>query len=165
MSRPGSRAGSAKKGKKEKPKPPKKVIAELTEQNEQLSTELTQIKTEAEQMRSKIELLSKKIVEGTNKKDLFRMYRIDDKTDLMLLTTDVLLDMVGNLVLKKTIQEKSVESRVEDLETRVTEMSLDIAKMTAKTMAYENGIHEISKCSGIEDIKDRLCQLTLLAGK
>ena len=83
----------------------------------------------------------------------------------MSLTTDILLDMVNKLLVKKTIQEKSVESRVEDLETRVTEMSLDIAKMTAKTMAYENGIHQISKCTDMEDIKDKLCQLTLLAGE
>lgn len=165
MSRPASRKGSAKgkkgKGKKEKPKTPKQMVAELTEQNEKLTTELTTVKNEADGMRFKLDALSKKLVASVNKKE----FKISTDTDPNTLSLDTLLDMLGKLVVKKRINEMSVEARAEELETRVTEMSMDLAKMTKKTLAYETGLADIANSSDLEEIRDRVYSLQLIAGQ
>lgn len=161
MSRPGSRKGKAKgKGKKEKPKTPKQLVAELTEQNENLTTELTTLKNEADGLRTKLDALSKKLVSSVNKKE----FNITEETDPNSVNLEALLEMLGKLIVKKQINEMSVEARAEELETRVTEMSMMIAKMTKKTLAYETGLDDIAKCDDLDTIKDRVYRLQLISG-
>ena len=61
-------------------------------------------------------------------------------------------------------QEMSVEARTEELELRVTEMSMDIARNTKKCLAYESGFQHLLNCSSIDEVKDRVYQLQLIAG-
>lgn len=158
MSRPGSRKG---KGKKEAAKSPKKVIAELTEENTQLKEQLEQLTQQNAFMTGKMIAVTNQIVNSVNKRDFF----ITDQTDLSQLTTDVLLEMINKLVVKKRIQEGSVEARTEELETRVTEMSLDIAKLTKKTFAYETGLDDIINSPNLDSVRDKVYQLQFIAGK
>ena len=59
----------------------------------------------------------------------------------------------------------SVEARTEELELRVTEMSMDIARNTQKCLAYESGFQHLLNCSSIDEVKDRVYQLQLIAGR
>ena len=98
MSRPSSRRGKA--GKKKGAKTPKKQIAELTEQNAQLTEQLDSTRLLYQQLQSKMDIVTDKLVNSINKRD----FCISDKTDLTQLTADVLTEMIEKLVVKKKIQ-------------------------------------------------------------
>ena len=160
MSRPTSSKGS-KKGKRGSAKTPKKQIAELTEQNNLLTEEINSLRNENDTIKLKLETLVGKMFEVLQKKE----FGIKESTNYADIPLDILIQMMGKLITKKKLQEMSVEARVEELETRVTQMSMEIAKMTKKTMAYENGLQDLLKCERIDDAHDRVYQLQLIAGK
>ena len=159
MSRPTSSKGS-KKGKRGSAKTPKKQIAELTEQNNLLTEELNSLRNEGDTLKVKLDTLVGKMFEVLPKKE----FGIKDTTKYADIPLETLIQMMGKLIVKMRLQEMSVEARVEELETRVTQMSMDIAKMTKKTMAYENGLHDLVKCENIDDTHDRVYQLQVIAG-
>ncbi len=159
MSRPGSRRAKSPKVKK---LTPKQQITQLTEQNEQLTVELNNLKTANEEMTLKVEAMTRKILDGTeNKKE----FGITDQTELMKIGVDILLQMIEKLVVKKQIYNLSVEARAEELEKRVTQMSIDLSKVTKKMFAYEQGLADIQKCGDIEEARDKVYQLQLIAGE
>ena len=160
MSRPQSSKGS-KKGKRGSAKTPKKQIAELTEQNTLLTEELNALQNENDMLKVKIETIISRMLEVLPRKQ----FGIKDDTKYTEIPLDTLSAMMGKLIVKKKLQEVSVEARVEELETRVTQMSMDIAKMTKKTVAYENGLHDLLKTKDIDDVYDRVYQLQLIAGR
>ena len=160
MSRPQSSKGS-KKGKRGSAKTPKKQIAELTEQNTLLTEELNSLRNENDILKIKIETTIGRMLEVLPKKQ----FGIKDDTKYSEIPLDTLSTMMDKLIVKKKLQDVSVEARVEELETRVTQMSMDIAKMTKKTIAYENGLHDLLKTKDIDDVYDRVYQLQLIAGK
>ena len=159
MSRPQSSKGS-KKGKRGSAKTPKKQIAELTEQNSLLTEELNSLRNENDMLKVKIETTVSRMLEVLPRKQ----FGIKDDTKYSEIPLDTLNAMMGKLIVKKKLQEVSVEARVEELETRVTQMSMDIAKMTKKTVAYENGLHDLLKTKDIDDVYNRVYQLQLIAG-
>ena len=154
-----SRKGSGK-GKKGSAKSPKVQIKELTEQNAQLTEELIALKNQHQELSNKLSCTVSKILEGVNKRE----FMIKDTTNPIDIPTDTLLTMVGKMIVKKRISDMSVEALVEQLETRVTKMSMDIARMTKKTLAYENGLEDLLTCRSMEDVRDRVYQLQLIAG-
>lgn len=154
-----SRKGSGK-GKKGSAKSPKVQIKELTEQNATLNEELISLKNQHEELRNKMDCTVRKILEGVSRKD----FNIKEATDPLDITTDCLLNMVGKMIIKKKIMDMSVEARVEQLETRVTQMTIDIAKYSKKTLAYENGLQDLLNSHNMEDVRDRVYQLQLIAG-
>ena len=160
MSRPQSSKGS-KKGKRGSAKTPKKQIAELTEQNNILTEELNSLRNENDTLKIKIETIISRILEVLPRKQ----FGIKDDTKYSDIPLDTLSVMMEKLIVKKKLQEMSVEARAEELETRVTQMSMDIAKMTKKTIAYENGLQDLLKTKDIDDVYDRVYQLQLIAGK
>ncbi len=159
MSRPSSRG--AKKGKKGSAKTPKKQIAELTEQNNLLTEELNALRAENDTLKVKLDTMIQKMLEGIKKKE----FNLKDGVNAMEIPLDTLIQIIGKLIVKRKLQEMSVEARVEELETRVTQMSMDIAKMTKKTVAYETGLQDILNCYHLDDVRDRVYQLQLIAGK
>ena len=156
-----SRPQSSKKGKRGSAKTPKKQIAEITEQNNLLTEELNSIRNEKDMLKIKIETTIGRMLEVLPRKQ----FGIKDDTKYSDIPLDTLSAMMGKLIVKKKLQELSVEARVEELETRVTQMSMDIAKMTKKTIAYENGLQDLLKTKDIDDVYDRVYQLQLIAGK
>ena len=158
------RPKSGKKSKKEKPKPPKVQIKELTEANELLTQELNTLKNEAEDMRNKLIAVNSKIVTGLDKKSLQKCYGITESTPPLSINTDYLLDMLGKLIVKKEIRDVSVEARMEELECRVTELNMSLAKASQKTVAYELGLEDLTKCKSLEEVRDRVYEMQYLAG-
>ena len=157
MSRPSSRKGS----KKGSAKSPKKQIQELTELNQQLTDEIAALQIANNDLKENIVLVSEKLAAGIDKKD-FDIKQYENYLDI---PQAVLTEMIDNLIIKKKIHETSVESRVEELETRVTEMSMENAKLRKKTIAYEMGFQNLLQSHNMEDLKDKIYQLQLIAGK
>ena len=59
----------------------------------------------------------------------------------------------------------SVAARINELETRVTEMSMDVARLTMKTMAYETGFADLLKCQTVDEVENRVYELQFVASK
>ena len=151
---PGSKKGSAKK------KTPKQQIAELTEQNEKLTQELESLRTAHQQMTSKVTDVTNKIIEGIDKKE----FNIRDDVNVVDLSTETLIKMVEKIIVIRKHYNGSVECRVEELETRLTQMSMDLAKATKKTLAYEQGMEDLHTCFTLSQVRDKVYQLQFIAG-
>lgn len=137
------------------------MVAELTEENEKLTLELNALKETSALQQSKLDMLTSKVVSAVDKKE----YGITEQTNLQQLPIDTLMEMLSKLVVRKQVQDVSVEARVEELESRVTEMSMDIAKMTKKTLAYETGLEDIGRANCMEQVRDKVFELQLIAGE
>ncbi|KAK2146056.1 hypothetical protein LSH36_635g00021 [Paralvinella palmiformis] len=162
MSRPASRKSTGKgKNAKPKKKTPKQQIAELTEENENLTKELDFLKTEKVDMQNKIYSVTKKLVSNIRKSD----FGIKEDTDLQSISSATLCDIVEKLVVRKQIYDVSVEARVAELEARLTNMTLELAKMTTKTTAYEMGLESLTKCSDFTQVKNKVQELKIIAGQ
>lgn len=160
MSRPSSRKGSAKK--KEKKKTPKQIIKELTEQNEQLTTEVESLRQQFNDLQDKLGAVTKKLILNTSNKAELGIF---EETDINHISTDVLLEMIERLAVKRKIYDVSVEQRVDDVENRLTNLTMDSAKMMKKILAYESGLESITACSNMEQMKDTIYKLQLIAGQ
>lgn len=160
---PPSRPKSGKV-KKEKPKPPKVQIKELTEQNEQLTLELDTLRNEANILRDRLTSVNSRMTAATEEKILLRN-GITNCTNPVDIPAEALINLIDRLIVKRQIQDVSVESRVEDLESRLTQMSFEVARMTKKTYAYECGLDDLKKCSNLEQVSDRVYELQIIAGK
>ena len=151
------------KGKSAKPKKktPKQQIAELTEENENLTKELESLKTERTQMQDKIYAVTKKLVSSIRKSD----FGIKEDADLYSISSETLCDIIQKLVVRKEIYDVSVEARVAELESRLTKMTAELVKMTTKTNAYEMGLEGLIKCSDFTQVKNKIQELKIIAGK
>ncbi|ELU00581.1 hypothetical protein CAPTEDRAFT_195012 [Capitella teleta] len=159
MSRPASRKSSGKKSGSAKT--PKKMIFELTEENEKLTLELNTLKQLTQEQQDRLDLLTTKLMGAVDKKE----FGINDNTDHRLVSIEMLMEMLNKLLVRKQIHDVSVESRVEELETRVTEMSMELAKLTKKNLAYEMGLEDVLKMDSVEQVRDKVYGLQLIAGQ
>lgn len=155
---------SAGKAKKEKPKPPKVIIKELTDQNEALTVELNGLRNEANLMRSKLSVVNSRMIAASDEK-LVRKNGISASTDPVDVPLQALVELMDQLVVKKKIQSVSVEARLEELEVRMSQVTFDLARMTKKAYAYECGLDKIKSSSSLPQVRDRIYELQFLAGK
>ena len=152
------------KKKKEKPKPPKVQIKELTEQNEQLTLQLETVKNENNGLKDRLIAVNSRIVGATEEKYLLRN-GVKNDTSLEYIPAEALIEFMDKLIVKRKVQDTSVEARVEDLESRITQMAFDLARITKKSYAYECGLDIIKKCSSLSEVKDKVYDLQIIAGK
>ena len=54
---------------------------------------------------------------------------------------------------------------VEELELRVTQMSGQLAKMMKKTLAYEQGLADVASSRDLDEVRDKIYNLQLIAGQ
>ena len=208
MSRPASRKG---RNAKQKPKTPKVIIKELTEQNEQLTQELAISQTEVQELRKTLQALSAILVNNCKNKRAAspgngsRRVRFDTTDQPTFLTAErgispgpqqrpvtpqlpdgqaspalssrltapaplvpsasALVDMLEQLVVKRRVYDVSVEARVEELEETVTRLSMQLARASKKALAFEQGLLSVSECRDFYQVKDKVCELQLIAGE
>jgi len=85
--------------------------------------------------------------------------------DPLQLDIGVMAELVGKFLARHKENEQSVEQRVEQLESQVTEMSFDLIRTKSKCSAYEVGLKELLQVNDINAMKDRVYHLQVLAGK
>ena len=158
MSRPASKKGKGKKAPKKKT--PKQIIAELTEQNEVLQHELTSLKTRTADLTDKLTFVVDKLLCNS---DLFNNSLPKD-IDIHTMNKNVMDEILEKLIVKRRIYNDSLDCRIDLLENKVTTLSGELAKVTKKVTAYEHGLNCIVISENIDDIKDKVYQLQLIAG-
>lgn len=159
MSRPSSSKG--KKGKKGQTKSPKQQVKELTEQNAELMKQLDENRENLKMCEDKLSFLTVTLLRNIDPRD----FGVRPDADPLLVPTKALEQMVSSLSAKKKVREVSVEARIEELETRVTQMNSEMAKMCKKSIAYENGLHDLLSSTNLDEVKDKIYDLQFIAGK
>jgi len=59
----------------------------------------------------------------------------------------------------------SVEKMAAQLEVRVTQLSMDLARMTHKCLCYEQNLEHMLHCENLDHVKDKVYSLKILAGQ
>lgn len=133
----------------------KEKLEELTIQNEDLQKTVQKCKEENGALKEKVEYLSKKIVEYGQSKGYQLPVVENSKSPLDLSKENLnqILDFITNGDKRK--KKGPVELRVEELETRITHLNMELAKMVQLRLSLENGLEDIEFCETLVDAKTK----------
>lgn len=134
----------------------KEKLEELTNQNEKLQKTIQTYKEENGQLRDKVEYLSKKIVEYGQSKGYKSMSEVENSKmplNVSVENLNQILDFITNGDKRK--KKGPVELRVEELETRITHLNMELAKMVQLRLSLENGLEDIEFCETLVDAKTK----------
>nr|XP_022330234.1 nuclear distribution protein nudE-like 1 [Crassostrea virginica]XP_022330235.1 nuclear distribution protein nudE-like 1 [Crassostrea virginica]XP_022330236.1 nuclear distribution protein nudE-like 1 [Crassostrea virginica]XP_022330238.1 nuclear distribution protein nudE-like 1 [Crassostrea virginica]XP_022330239.1 nuclear distribution protein nudE-like 1 [Crassostrea virginica] len=133
----------------------KEKLEELTTQNEDLQKTVQKCKEENGALKEKVEYLSKKIMEYGQSKGYQLPVVENSKSPLDLSKENLnqILDFITNGDKRK--KKGPVELRVEELETRITHLNMELAKMVQLRLSLENGLEDIEFCETLVDAKTK----------
>lgn len=156
MSRPSSvtsmsSKSSSQKGKdKVKDKGPSKD--DIMKANEELSVEIAKLTAENQQLKASFGTVLDRLIENAKMRDVTIPHDVENAH-----LTDIHLDTLGGFIESLTAeapQGNSMENRVEELETRITHLNGELAKLLRIRMTVENGLDEIlNDCDSVEKVK------------
>lgn len=133
----------------------KEKLEDLTNQNEKLQKTIQTYKEENGQLRDKVEYLGKKIVEYGQSKGYKLLEEENSKLPFNVSVENLnkILDFIINGDKRK--KKGPVELRVEELETRITHLNMELAKMVQLRLSLENGLEDIEFCETLVDAKTK----------
>lgn len=133
----------------------KEKLEELTNENEELQKTIQRYKEENSQLRDKVEYLSKKIMEYGKSKgyELSTEEKLKLPLNVSVENLNKMLDLITNGDKRK--KKGPVELRVEELETRITHLNMELAKMVQLRLSLENGLEDIEFCEMLVDAKTK----------
>ncbi|XP_033735406.1 uncharacterized protein LOC117323955 [Pecten maximus] len=137
----------------------KQAVEILTRENEDLQEQVTQLTAKNTKLQDSWLLLTTKLVEDAKSKG-FALGEEDQKKELGEVSVEALLDLLNSLAHKQDVKKQkpakgSVEARVEELETRTTQMNMNLVKLLQAKMNLESGLEEIQQCGSLEDAKHK----------
>ena len=133
----------------------KEKLEDLTTQNEDLQKTVQKCKEENSALKEKVEYLSNKIVEYGQSKG-YKLPLVENSKsplDLSKENLNQILDFITNGDKRK--KKGPVELRVEELETRITHLNMELAKMVQLRLSLENGLEDIEFCETLVDAKTK----------
>ncbi|XP_074655744.1 uncharacterized protein LOC141909215 isoform X3 [Tubulanus polymorphus] len=155
---------STKKGDRIKSAPGvsqvKKQIDALTVERDELLNSRNQTLFENESLKKKLTKIMEKITDNIDRSD----FDIKEDAEVTNIDTDDCLEMLSKIITKGQGGSDTIESRVEELETRVTQQSMDIATLTKRALLLEYGLEDTLKCHDVEEVKARVKACLLLVG-
>ncbi|KAL5009162.1 hypothetical protein ScPMuIL_014743 [Solemya velum] len=122
---------------------------ELVRLNNDLQKQVNAITIQNQQMREKLTALANIISESARIKGLEPIVAVKESVDI---PTDRLVGWLGAMLQEgeKSV-ENPVESRVEELETRTTYLTTEVAKLVQLLLRVENGLEGIENTERLED--------------
>ena len=155
-----SRGKKGKSAKKPKPtvKSLTKELEELTRVNDELKLKAETMTTEHGQMKARLDAVGKKIINFVDKEQ----FNVSESTDVLEISTETFLEMVSKIITRRSLNKSTLESRLEELETRVTHQSMQVAKLTQINLAYENAVIDLGKCRHMQEVNDIVDQIQIL---
>ncbi|OWF45674.1 uncharacterized protein LOC110456737 [Mizuhopecten yessoensis] len=147
------RSGSISMGKS------KQAVEILTKENEELQGQVEALTTKSKLFQDNWITLTTKLVQDAKTKG-FQLGEEDQRKALEELSVDVLLDLINSLAHKQILQKQkankgSVEARIEELETRITQMNMNLVKLLQAKMNLEAGLDAIQQCASLDDAKHK----------
>lgn len=160
-----SKKGSTTKAVKEKPKPAAVLVKELTAENEKLNQDLNMARNELAEVKSKLEHTNKQVLSTLDMKTLKDNFNIYESTDPLAIPHQTIAEILREVAIRRKNYETSIEAQLETVEKQLTKLSIDFARMSKKTLAYEQIMNELEQCQSMDQIKDKVQHMKLIAGK
>ncbi|XP_076096956.1 uncharacterized protein LOC143067522 [Mytilus galloprovincialis] len=128
---------------------------QILKDNSELQAEVKSLKSRNLELMERLRLITTDIVEHSKSKG----YKYSSSTQNM----DVLDLPIGNISElieflthgKDPRNRASIETRVEELETRITHLNMELAKMLELRINYEHGLDAIQNCNNLFDAQNR----------
>lgn len=107
------------------------------------------LKSERELLQEKFNIIVKKVVDQVDSED----FDIEDDTDLSEIEVEDVIRMISRLSAGQTRSKGTIEGRVEELESRVTHQSQQVATLVLQTMKTESGLGAIMQADNLQETK------------
>ncbi|XP_069118495.1 uncharacterized protein [Argopecten irradians] len=133
----------------------KQAVEILTKENDELQERVAELSTRNKQLQDHWLTLTTKLVEDAKSKG-FQLREEDQNLGEVSLET--LLDLINSLAHKQEVKKPtkgSLEARIEELETRTTQMNMNLVKLLQAKMNLEAGLEDIQQCCTLEDAKHK----------
>ncbi|WAR19253.1 hypothetical protein MAR_001091 [Mya arenaria] len=156
-SRPSSASSVSSKSssqKREKHKEKGPTRDELIDANTELSAEVEALNTENQLLKSTITAFIDKLIENAKIKGV-RVPHSLDNPNVAEIPADTLVTLTEKLTAESR-KSDTVEFRVEELETRITHLNTELAKLLRTRVNVENGLDELLKdCKSADEMKKK----------
>ena len=160
-----SRPGTANRGPtKLSAKETAAKLEQLTTDNEELESRVENLTKEKRELKKRLDSLATTLVEDAEIKG-YEFQKDDTSLSPNELTNDTLLDIINFLAHRRDKKKKGpVENRIEELETRITHLNMELAKMLKVRLKLENGLDDIQNCGSLEEAKSKARFMMFEAG-
>ncbi|ESO92040.1 hypothetical protein LOTGIDRAFT_233305 [Lottia gigantea] len=125
---------------------------ELTKENQRLKVTIDYMQDENTKLKEKLEKIADRLINNVDKSEYnFKVYK-----SLSDISVEEFTAMISDITSKKEKKgEHYLESRIEEVETRLTQMSGEFAKLIQLKMRLENGLEDIENCYCIETTRQK----------
>ncbi|GFN97747.1 hypothetical protein PoB_002425300 [Plakobranchus ocellatus] len=142
----GKRPPSGKKGKKEDVEDA--LILELKKSNEEFKEQNLVLKDSVTYYRDKLHSVVQHVLDVN-----VDNYKPEKGICLVDVPEADVKSMITNLTIMPGSSLHSYEVRLEELETRITQLNEELAKLLRLKLKVESGLHEMERMSSLEDLK------------
>jgi len=155
--RPSSGSSSSSKSSQRKEKEKKDTGPtkdELIEANTELSAEVEELSTENQVLKATISSVIDKLIENAKIKGV-KIPQVLDQPNVAEIPADVLVNFAEKLTAESR-KNDTMEFRVEELETRITHLNFELAKLLRSRVNMENGLDElINDCTSFDEVQKK----------
>ena len=155
--RPSSGSSSSSKSSQRKEKEKKDTGPtkdELIEANTELSAEVEELSTENQVLKATISSVIDKLIENAKIKGV-KIPQVLDQPNVAEIPADVLVNFAEKLTAESR-KSDTMEFRVEELETRITHLNFELAKLLRSRVNVENGLDElINDCTSFDETQKK----------
>ncbi|XP_059162385.1 uncharacterized protein LOC131945793 [Physella acuta] len=137
---------SGKKGKKEEVEDP--MIAILRKLNDDLHAENSSLKESSSLYHDKLQSIIQHVIDIN-----VDNFKPEEGTDIIDLPLVDITRMITNLTITSGSSLRSYEVRLEELETRVTQLNGELAKLLKLKLKVENGLKDMELMYKVEDLR------------
>ncbi|XP_046557944.1 uncharacterized protein LOC124267114 [Haliotis rubra] len=135
-----------------------KHLDDLNKESSQLREQVITLQTENEEMKEKLRILTLRLVEAGKQRGSEMDF--DTNCDILeiplLELLAVIADLNGNEVKTGSHQLKDFdENRLEELETRVTLLNTELAKLFKLKLKVENGLQNMDRCQDVGELRKK----------
>ncbi|KAK0058464.1 nuclear distribution protein nudE-like 1 [Biomphalaria pfeifferi] len=142
----GKRSPSGKKGKKEEIEDP--IITFLKKTTEDLREENATLKASLSTYQEKLQVITQQIIDVN-----FDNYKAPQDIALVDIPLADILTIITNLTITPSNKLHSYELQIEELETRVTQLNSELAKLIKLKLKLENELKDMDRMYTVEDLK------------
>ncbi|KAH9518369.1 hypothetical protein Btru_016547 [Bulinus truncatus] len=142
----GKRTPSGKKGKKEEIEDP--IITFLKKTAEDLREENATLKSSLSTYSEKLKSITQQVIDVN-----FDNYKPPPDIDLIDIPLSDISTIITNLTITPGNKLHSYELQLEELETRVTQLNNELAKLIKLKIKLENGLKDMERMYAVEDLK------------
>lgn len=140
-------------------------MKELTAENEKLKEDLVMAQNQIVEFKSRVACTNRQVMGCIETRTLKDKFNLLETADPLSLSVDTVSEMLQIMTVKHKTFQTSVEAQLMAVEKELTKLSLELARMSRKTLAYEQTMSELEECSNLEQVMDKVQHMRFIAGE